>query len=66
VPVSKFTVTLPGGKHGLLVASHNLCQKPIRAITRFKGQNGKKVNSHPKVQTPCKGKKHGKRLHHHK
>jgi hypothetical protein len=64
VPVSKFTVTLPGGKHGLLVASRNLCQKPIRAITRFKAQNGKKANRHPRVKAPCKGKKHGKRLHH--
>lgn len=66
VPVSKFTVTLPGGKHGLLVASRNLCQKPIKAITRFKGQNGKKANRRPKVGTPCKGKKHGKGLHPHK
>jgi hypothetical protein len=65
VPVSKFVLTLPGGKHGLLVASRNLCQKPVRAITRLKAQNGKKANRHPKLKTPCKGKGHGKRLHHH-
>ena len=67
VPVSKFIVNLPGGKHGLLVASRNLCSKPIRAITRFKAQNGKKANRHGKVRTPCKSKGHGKKgLHHNK
>jgi hypothetical protein len=54
VPVSKFALTLPGGKHGLLVSSRNLCLKPVRAIMRFKAQNGKKLNRHPKVRTPCK------------
>ncbi|HEV7562035.1 MAG TPA: hypothetical protein VGO24_00905 [Solirubrobacterales bacterium] len=67
VPVSKFVLTLPGGKHGLLVASTNLCKNPPRAIVRFKGQNGKKVNRKQKLRTPCgkkskkhHGKKHGK------
>jgi hypothetical protein len=63
VPVSKFVLTLPGGKHGLLVASTNLCKNPPRAIVRFKGQNGKKVNRKQKLRTPCghkskKGHKH--------
>jgi hypothetical protein len=65
VPVTKFTLTLPGGKHGLLVASRNLCQKAVKAIVQLKGQNGKKANRRPKLRTPCKGKQHGKRLHHH-
>jgi hypothetical protein len=56
VPVSKFILTLPGGKHGLLISSRNLCSKPVRAIVRFKGQNGKKANSRARVRTPCKGK----------
>ncbi len=64
VPVSKFVMTLPGGKHGLLVASKNLCQGRVRAIVQLKGQNGKKVNKHQRVRTPCHGKKHGKRRHH--
>ena len=59
VPVSKFVMTLPGGKRGLLVASTNLCAKPVKAIVRFKGQNGKKVNREPTVRTPCKGDKGG-------
>jgi hypothetical protein len=70
LPVSKFVLTLPGGKHGLLQASTNLCAKPVKGIIRLVGQNGKKVARHPRIQTPCKGKhkkkhhkKHGK---HHK
>ena len=56
VPVTKFVLTLPGGKHGLLVASESLC-KPVRAIVQLKGQNGKKANKRTKVRTPCSGKK---------
>jgi hypothetical protein len=56
VPVSKFVLTLPGGKHGLLVASRNLCAKAIKAIVQLKGQNGKTANTRPKVPRPCKGK----------
>ncbi len=63
VPVSKFVLTLPGGKKGLLVNSTNLCAKPVQAIIRIKAQNGKKVNRKPKLRTPCgkgKGGKHKK------
>ncbi len=74
LPVSKFELTLPGGKHGLLQASTNLCAKPVRGIVRVVGQNGKKVARHPRIQRPCKGKhpkkhhkkknKHGKKSKH--
>ena len=58
MPVSKFVMTLPGGKKGLLVNSTDLCEKPVKAIIRLRGQNGKKINSKPKLRTPCgKGKK---------
>jgi hypothetical protein len=63
VPVTKFVMTLPGGKKGLLVNSVNLCAKPVKAIIRLKGQNGKKANSKPKLRTPCKKKKHKKGKH---
>jgi hypothetical protein len=53
VPVSKFTMTLPGGKGGLLVASRNLCAQPVKAIVRFKAQNGKKVGGKRRLRTPC-------------
>jgi hypothetical protein len=61
VPVSKFVVTIKGGKkRGLLVNSSNLCAKKYKVIARFTGQNGKKANMRPKLRTPCKGKKHHK------
>jgi hypothetical protein len=53
VPVSKFVLTLPGGRHGLLVNSTNLCSHKYRVIARFKGQNGKKANMRPKLRAPC-------------
>ena len=56
VPVTKFVLTLPGGKHGLLVASESLC-KPVRAIVQLKAQNGRKANRRSTVRTPCSGKK---------
>jgi hypothetical protein len=62
LPVSKFVLNLPGGKHGLLQASTNLCKKPVKGIIRLVGQNGKKVTRHPRIQTPCKGK-HKKKHH---
>jgi hypothetical protein len=61
VPVTKFVLTLPGGKKGLLINSRSLCAKPVKAIIRMKAQNGRKANSKPKLRTPCgKGKKKGK------
>jgi hypothetical protein len=57
VPVTKFVLTLPGGKHGLLVASRNLCEKPVVALVQLKGQNGRRANRHTKLRTPCGGRK---------
>jgi hypothetical protein len=62
LPVSKFVLNLPGGKHGLLQASTNLCAKPVKGIIRLVGQNGKKVSRHPRIQTPCKNR-HKKKNH---
>jgi hypothetical protein len=66
VPVTKFVLTLPGGKKGLLVNSRSLCAKPVKAIIRIKGQNGKKANRKPKLRTPCKKKHRKHRGGHHK
>jgi hypothetical protein len=65
VPVKKFVMTLPGGKHGLLVNSTNLCANPVKAVIRFKAQNGKKLKPkgrRSKLRTPCtqKNKRGGK------
>jgi hypothetical protein len=64
LPVSKFVIVLPGGKHGLLQASTNLCAKPVKGIIRLTGQNGAKSNRHVRIQTPCGSKaKKGKGKH---
>jgi hypothetical protein len=62
VPVSKFLLTVKGGKkRGLLVNSTNLCARKYKVIARFKGHNGKKRNMRPKLRTPCGKKGKGKR-----
>ncbi len=64
VPVSKFVMTLPGGKHGLLAASRNLCEKPVEAIVRFKAQNGRRIHRNSKLRTPCGKKSPGRKGSH--
>jgi hypothetical protein len=56
LPVSRFVLKLPGGKHGLLVASTSLCAKPVKAIVRIRAQNGRKANRHTALRTPCGSK----------
>jgi hypothetical protein len=43
VPVSKFTLTMKGGKRGLLVNSRDLCAQPSFSFLNFKAQNGKRL-----------------------
>ncbi len=57
VPVSKFTLTMPGGKKGLLENSTNLCRSTNRAVVNFTAQNGKVSETEPVVGDSCKGKK---------
>lgn len=65
VPVTKFVMTLPGGRHGLLVNSTNLCAKPVKAVIRLKAQNGRRFKPrHSRLRTPCERKRHGKRRRH--
>lgn len=61
VPVSKFSLTVRGGRKGLLENSTNLCARKYKVIARFKAQNGKKANQKPKLRAPCKKKKHRRR-----
>jgi hypothetical protein len=47
-PVSKFILTMQGGKKkGLLVNSTNVCRERHRATARFVGQNGRPYNFRP-------------------
>ncbi|MET0559862.1 MAG: hypothetical protein ABW065_14545 [Solirubrobacterales bacterium] len=62
VPVSKFVLTMKGGKKGLLVNSRNLCAAPAFSNLNFKAQNGKKLRTKRlRLRVPaCKqhGRKH--------
>jgi hypothetical protein len=61
-PVSRFELTLKGGKkYGLLENSEDICQKPQRAEALFIGQNGKSESFSPLVGNGCGGKRRHKR-----
>ena len=59
VPVSKFVITMKGGKRGLLTNTRDLCKRPIYSFLNFKAQNGKKVKKKklPLRVPGCKGAK---------
>ena len=46
--MTKFTLTMQGGKKGLLVNSNNLCKAVNEADVRMTGQNGKTYNTKPR------------------
>lgn len=63
-PVSKFVMTLRGGKRGLLVNAANLCKAVKPATARFVGHANRGVAWHPAVTGQCK-KKHAKHRRRH-
>jgi hypothetical protein len=52
-PVSKFVLTMQGGKKGLLVNNTDICRTTPRAEVAFTGQNGKSHDTHPVVNADC-------------
>lgn len=59
-PVSKFEMTLRGGKNGLLQDSANLCAEPQLATAQLMGHANRGWAFHPAVKAKCgKGRKHG-------
>jgi hypothetical protein len=60
-PVSKFELTMQGGKKGLLVNNTNLCKAKPRADVKFDGQNGKVHDTQPLVEVDCGKKRKGKK-----
>jgi hypothetical protein len=58
-PVSKFVMTLNGGKRGLLVNERNPCAVPALATAQFIGQNNLGALLKPRLQATCS--KHSKR-----
>jgi hypothetical protein len=53
-PVTKFVLTMPGGKHGLLQVSENLCVGSHLATARLLGQAGRGWVFHPAAMAECK------------
>jgi hypothetical protein len=66
VPVSKFVLTVRGGKRGLLVLTHNICRHKQFSRLELTGQNGAQlVKKKLRLETPCRKKKHRRRGHRH-
>jgi len=63
-PVSKFVLSMQGGKKGLLVNSRDICKSVNRATAKFIGQNGKAATLRPKLQNACKQVKKAKKRAH--
>jgi hypothetical protein len=59
-PVSKFVLSMQGGKKGLLENSTDICAATNRVTAKFDGQNGKIGDSNPPLKADC-GAKKGKR-----
>jgi hypothetical protein len=55
-PVSTFTLTMQGGKKGLLVNSTDLCKGTHRADVSFDAHNGKQKDFPPELKAKCGGK----------
>jgi len=53
-PIEKFTLTMLGGRKGLLVNSTDTCAGKHRATVLFTGQNGKQAKSRPAVRASCR------------
>ncbi len=52
-PVSKFILTMQGGRKGLLVNSRNICRAPGRALAEFEAHNERTLTLHPELKASC-------------
>ncbi len=52
-PVSKFVLSLKGGKEGLLQNSANLCKRKVNATVEMNAQNGRAANTVSRIKTDC-------------
>jgi hypothetical protein len=62
-PVTKFTLSLPAGKKGLLQNSTNICKGTHKATAKFTAHNGKVLEAKPELQAKCGGKAKKKQKH---
>jgi len=59
-PVSKFTMSLRGADHGLVVNATNICQNPQTSTAKFTGQNNANRKLLVPMKVKCKKAKKGK------
>jgi len=52
-PVTKFVLTMQGGRKGLLQNSTDICAKPNRATVKLDAQSGKVGDSRPVLRADC-------------
>lgn len=52
-PVTKFVLSLRGGRRSLLVNADNVCRRPQRALARFVGQSNAGVVLRPLLHARC-------------
>jgi hypothetical protein len=52
-PITRFTMSLSGGKRSLLVNAANLCTSPQYAKARFIAQNNATDSQRPRIAVPC-------------
>lgn len=64
-PVSRFTMTLDGGKRGLLVDAEDVCAHPARASARYTAQDNATAVGAPRLGVACKrrGSRHRNAKH---
>jgi hypothetical protein len=53
-PVDVFTITMQGGKKGLLVNSRDICERAYRLDAKLKAHNGKRITLRPALKAKCK------------
>jgi hypothetical protein len=67
-PVTKFTLSLPAGKKGLLENSTDICHGEHKATADFTAHNGRTIRLRPELDAKCKPKGRkghkGRRPHH--
>ncbi|HTT93888.1 MAG TPA: hypothetical protein VMF55_04400 [Solirubrobacterales bacterium] len=64
-PISRFVMTLFGGRRGLLVNSTDICASPPLATVRALGQNDRGASFTSRLRGECGGKRHAHKKHHH-
>jgi hypothetical protein len=62
-PVSKFVLTMPGGRHGILENSANICGAPQYFRARFLGHANRGWILHQPIKVSCPRKRTKKGSH---